>query len=402
MKLLRSLLDAQAKLYAPGGRLARLYPLYEAIDTFLYTSGTTTKSAPHARDAADLKRVMMTVVVALLPCVYMALYTPGLQANLAIARGGMPPHGWRGAVQTALGVGYDPASWLSCFVHGAIYYVPILFVTFVVGGLWEVLFACVRRHEINEGFLVTGTLFSLILPTTIPLWQVALGISFGVVIGKEVFGGVGYNIFNPALTGRAFLFFAYPAEITGDHVWVAADAVTKATPLAMSAQGGVGNVLQEATWLDSFLGFIPGSMGETSTLAILIGAAILIVTGVGSWRIMLSVAVGSALTATLLNVVGSATNPQFAMPFWWHFVVGGMAFATVFMATDPVTAPYTHRGQWIYGFLIGVLIIVVRVLNPAYPDGLLVAILLMNVFSPLIDHYVVRAHVQRRKARYGV
>ncbi len=402
MKLLRSLLDAQAKLYAPGGRLARLYPLYEAIDTFLYTSGTATRSAPHARDAADLKRVMITVVVALVPCVFMALYNTGLQANLAIASGGMPPDGWRGSVHAALGVGYDPASWLACLVHGALYYVPIVFVTFLVGGLWEVLFACVRRHEINEGFLVTGMLFSLILPATIPLWQVALGISFGVVIGKEVFGGVGYNIFNPALTGRAFLFFAYPAEISGDQVWVAADAVTKATPLAMSAQGGVGSVVQEATWLDSFLGLIPGSMGETSTLAILIGAAILILTGVGSWRIMLSVAVGSALTATLLNVIGSDTNPQFAMPFWWHFVVGGMAFATVFMATDPVTAPYTHRGQWIYGFLIGMLIIVVRVLNPAYPDGLLVAILLMNVFSPLIDHYVVRAHVQHRKARYGV
>ncbi len=402
MKLLRLLLDAQAKLYAPGGRLARLYPLYEAIDTFLYTSGTATRSAPHARDAADLKRVMITVVVALVPCVFMALYNTGLQANLAIASGGMPPDGWRGSVHAALGVGYDPASWLACLVHGALYYVPIVFVTFLVGGLWEVLFACVRRHEINEGFLVTGMLFSLILPATIPLWQVALGISFGVVIGKEVFGGVGYNIFNPALTGRAFLFFAYPAEISGDQVWVAADAVTKATPLAMSAQGGVGSVVQEATWLDSFLGLIPGSMGETSTLAILIGAAILILTGVGSWRIMLSVAVGSALTATLLNVIGSDTNPQFAMPFWWHFVIGGMAFATVFMATDPVTAPYTHRGQWIYGFLIGMLIVVVRVLNPAYPDGLLVAILLMNVFSPLIDHYVVRAHVQHRKARYGV
>jgi Na+-transporting NADH:ubiquinone oxidoreductase subunit B len=402
MRPLRALLDAQAKLYAPGGRLARLYPLYEAIDTFLYTSGATTRSAPHARDAVDLKRVMITVVVALVPCVFMALYNTGLQANLAIVSGGMPPGGWRGAVHTALGVGYDPASWLACLVHGALYYVPILFVTFLVGGLWEVLFACVRRHEINEGFLVTGMLFSLILPATIPLWQVALGISFGVVLGKEVFGGVGYNIFNPALTGRAFLFFAYPAEISGDRVWVAADAVTKATPLAMSAQGGVGNVLQEATWLDSFLGLIPGSMGETSTLAILIGAAILVLTGVGSWRIMLSVAVGAALTATLLNVIGSDTNPQFAMPFWWHFVVGGMAFATVFMATDPVSAPYTRQGHWIYGFLIGFLIIVVRVLNPAYPDGLLVAILLMNVFSPLIDHYVVRAHVQRRKARYGV
>jgi Na+-transporting NADH:ubiquinone oxidoreductase subunit B len=404
VRILRRLLDrAEHSLFAPGRPLARLYRMHEALDTFLFTPGYRAgPSGPHIRDNLDLKRVMMTVVVALLPCVLMAMYNTGLQANLALHAGAVGPAGWRAALIELLGAGgYSAESVYDCFVHGAAWYLPVVVVTFAAGGLWEVLFAVVRRHELNEGFLVTGMLFPLILPATIPLWQVALGISFGVVLGKEVFGGTGYNIFNPALTGRAFLFFGYPAQISGDEVWIAADGFSGATLLAKAQEGGLGPLSDEQLWWDSFLGLIPGSMGETSTLAILFGALVLIVTGVGSWRIMLSVLLGAAATSTLLNLVGSASNAMFAIPIWWHLVIGGLAFAGVFMATDPVSAPASRTGQWLYGFLIGLLAIIVRVLNPAYPEGLLVAILLMNVFSPLIDHYVVKAHIRRRRARHA-
>ncbi|MBW2275999.1 MAG: NADH:ubiquinone reductase (Na(+)-transporting) subunit B [Deltaproteobacteria bacterium] len=402
MGLLRSFLDHTERLTAKGARFERLYPVHESMATLFYSSARRTAGGPHVRDAADLKRVMITVFVALLPCAAMAMYNTGLQANIALEVGAVGPDGWRAWLLEVVGAGgYDHDSVFDCVAHGAVYYLPVLIVTFVVGLLWEVLFAVVRRHEVNEGFFVTGMLFPLILPATIPLWQVALGISFGVVIGKELFGGTGYNVFNPALVARAFLFFGYPAQISGDQVWIAADGTSGATLLAQAQEAGMTPLAEGSMWWDAFIGTIPGSMGETSTLAILFGALVLIVTGVGSWRIMFAVALGGIGGASLLNWVGSDLNPMFAVPFWWHFVMGGMAFAAVFMATDPVTAPFTRVGQWIYGFLIGILIIVVRVLNPAYPDGLLVAILLMNVFAPLIDHYVVRAHIRKRGARYA-
>ena len=401
--MMKFLLDFLEKKGAEikAGPLKRLYPAHEAIESFLFTEGKTTKGNTHVRDAVDLKRVMFTVVVALIPAVFMAMYNTGYQANLAMDMGAQGPEGWRAWVIDVLGVGYSAEDGLACFVHGALYFLPVLIVTFAVGGTWELVFAAVRRHEVNEGFLVTGFLFPLILPATIPLWQVALGISFGVVLGKEVFGGTGYNIFNPALLSRALLFFGYPAEISGDKVWIAADGISGATLLAKAQEGGMDSMMNGTEWTNAFLGFIPGSMGETSTLAILIGAFILLVTRVASWRIMLSVVLGTVVASVILNTVGSETNQMFAIPFYWHFVIGGMAFATVFMATDPVTAPASKKGQLIYGFLIGILLIVVRVLNPAYPEGLLVAILLMNIFSPLIDHYVVRAHIKRRRARYA-
>jgi Na+-transporting NADH:ubiquinone oxidoreductase subunit B len=402
MNSIGKLLTKWRPSFEKGGALERFYPLYEAMDTFFFATSRPATGTVHVRDAADLKRVMITVFVALMPCAVMAMYNTGLQANLAIEAGGIALDSWRTDLISALDAGMSSTSITDCVMHGAVYYLPVLIVTFAVGLGWEVLFAVVRGHEVNEGFFVTGMLFPLILPATIPLWQVALGISFGVVIGKEVFGGTGYNILNPALTARAFLFFGYPAQITGDGVWVPAqtvDVVGGATPLARAAEVGIGGLSADHTWLDAFWGFIPGSMGETSTLACLIGAVILLWTGVASWRIMLSVLVGTIAASSLLNWIGSDTNPQFAIPFWWHFAVGGLAFATVFMATDPVTAPYTRKAQYIYGFLIGILVIVVRVLNPAYPDGLLVAILLMNLFGPLIDHYVVRAHVNKRRAR---
>ena len=405
MKFLRNLLDKQAKLFEKGGKLEKLYPLWEANDTFLFTPGEVTKHASHARDGLDLKRMMMTVVVALGGCLYMALYNTGYQANLAISQGAAPLATWQTQAMGALGLGFDPGNVWVCMVHGALYFVPVFLVTFGVGGIWEVVFAVIRKHEVNEGFLVTGFLFPLILPPNIPLWQVALGISFGVVIGKEVFGGTGFNILNPALAARAFLFFAYPAEITGDQVWIAAvtavDGVSGATWLANAVEGGQAAVAQGVTWWDAFVGFIPGSMGETSALACLAGGLLLIFTGVGSWRIMLSVVLGTIAMTMVLNGVGSSTNPFFDVPFWWHFVLGGWAFGMVYMATDPVSAPVANKGASIYGFLIGVLAVLIRVVNPAYPEGMMLAILLMNVFAPVIDHFVVRANIKRRKARYA-
>ena len=405
MKTLRRLLDSQAHHFEPGGKLAKLYPLWEAQDTFLYTPGQVTAGPSHVRDAIDLKRMMMTVVIALAGCIYMALHNTGYQANLAIAGGAVPPDTWHTGAMRALGLGFGPDDLLSCLVHGGLYYLPILVVTFAVGGLWEVLFAVVRKHEVNEGFLVTGMLFPLILPPTIPLWQVALGISFGIVVGKEIFGGTGMNVLNPALVARAFVFFAYPAQMSGDAIWIAADttsdAVSGATALAQATLGGTVGLAAGADWWETFLGFVPGSMGETSTLACLAGAALLVFTGIGSWRVMASVTIGTVLMAWILNTVGSATNPFFDVSPAWHLVLGGWAFGMVYMATDPVSAPSSLGGHYVYGFLIGVLVVLIRVVNPAYPEGMMLAILFMNLFAPLIDYFAIQANVRRRRARYA-
>ncbi|HXV61912.1 MAG TPA: NADH:ubiquinone reductase (Na(+)-transporting) subunit B [Vicinamibacteria bacterium] len=405
MRFLRTLLDKQEKLFSKGGRLERLHPLHEAGDTFLFTPGKTTDGASHIRDALDLKRTMMVVVASLAGTVFMAFYNTGFQANLAISKGALPLDNWQTAAMETLALGFDPSSFLASFVHGGLYYVPVLVTTFAVGGGWEVVFAAVRRHEVNEGFLVTGMLFPLILPPTIPLWEVALGISFGVVVGKEIFGGTGYNILNPALVARAFVFFAYPAQMSGDDVWIAAqtstDGVSGATWLAAAALQGQSALTAGLDWWDAFWGLVPGSMGETSFLACLFGALVLIVTGIGSWRIIVSVTAGTVAASLLLNVIGSETNPFFDVPFWWHFVLGGWAFGTVFMATEPVTAPGTEGGRLVYGFLIGVLVVLIRVVNPAYPEGMMLAILFMNVFAPLIDHFAIRANVRRRRSRYA-
>ncbi len=404
---MRAILDKLEQHFKPGGRLERLYPLYEAADTFLYTPGTSTRDASHVRDGLDVKRMMVTVVVALLPCVAMALYNTGYQANLAISMGAQPLDTWQTTLLRQAGFGsFDPSDILGCVLHGALYYLPVLLVTFAVGGNCEALFSIVRKHEINEGFLVTGMLFPLVLPPTIPLWQVAVGIAFGVIVGKEIFGGTGMNIFNPALMSRAFLFFAYPAQISGDQVWIAADTsidgTSGATWLANAAVAGpealTGGTL---SWMDAFLGLVPGSMGETSTLACLIGAAILIASGIGSWRIMLAGTVGSFLMVQILNTVGSTTNPLLDVPFEWHLVLGGWAFGLVFMATDPVSAAHTNKGRYIYGFLIGVLAILIRVINPAFPEGMMLAILFMNMFASLIDHFVIQANIKQRRARYA-
>jgi len=399
MKFLRDLLDKQEEMMKPGAKLEQLYPLHEATDTFFFTPDKVTNTGAHVRDALDLKRMMITVVIALIPCVLMAMYNSGLQANLAISNGLGDPAGWRGSVVEWLGLGFSPESILSCIVHGALFYIPVLLVTFIVGGNIEALFAIVRKHEINEGFLVTGMLFPLILPPTIPLWQVAIGIAFGVIIGKEVFGGTGMNILNVALTARAFLFFAYPAEISGDLVWVAADNYSGPTLLAASAIGG-SQALGDYSWMDAFLGFIPGSMGETSTLACIFGAVILLATKVANWRTMLGAFIGSLVIAVFFNMIaGFMDNPFFEIPIWWHVVLGGWAFGVVFMATDPVSSSFTDTGKWFYGFGIGALAIMIRVVNPAYPEGVMLAILFMNVFASTIDHFVVEANIKRRLAR---
>lgn len=406
MKALRRRLDRIAPHFEKGGRFERYYPLWEAADTFFYTPAKVTQGAAHVRDALDLKRMMMIVVIATLPCVYMAMFNTGLQANLAIDPAKVAQlEGWRFDVIRWLGVGFSPASWSANVIHGALYFLPLYVVTMVVGLAWEVLFAVVRKVEVNEGFFVTGMLFPLILPPTTPLWQAALGISFGVVLAKEVFGGTGMNFINPALASRAFLFFAYPAAISGDRVWtavppaLAVDGFSGATVLAQirGADGpfeGLG-----LSWWNAFIGLEPGSMGETSALACLIGALIIAFTGVGSWRTMVAMALGTVGMTLVFNAVGSATNPWFAVPFWWHMVLGGWAFAMAFMATDPVTAPFSDAGKWVYGILIGALVVLIRVMNPAYPESVMLVILFMNVMAPLVDHGFVRANVRRRERR---
>lgn len=402
MKFLRNFLDKQHANFGKGGKLSRFYAVYEMVDTFLYTPGEVTRESSHVRDSLDLKRLMVTVIIALIPCIFFAMYNTGLQANVAISRIGVSSaSGWRADVIAFLGSGYDPGSFWANLVHGALYFLPLLIVSYVIGGIWETLFAVIRGHEINEGFLVTGMLFPLILPPTIPFWQAALGITFGVVVGKELFGGVGRNFLNPALTGRAFLFFAYPAEISGDSVWVAIDGYSHATPLSVAASGGVEALEKSITWMDAFLGFIPGSLGETSTLACLIGAVILIVTGIGSWRSMLSVLIGAMALAFLFNSIGSSTNSMFSLTPAWHLVLGGYAFGLVFMVTDPVSSAMTRTGQWIYGVLIGFMVILIRVVNPAFPEGMMLAILFGNVWAPVIDYYVVKANIKRRMQRNG-
>lgn len=397
MKFLRDILDSQHKNFAHGGKLEKFYPLYEMIDTFIYSPGDVTEGQTHVRDGIDLKRTMVTVAMALMPCILFGIFNVGYQANMVLAGGEGTIEGWRGAILSALGVVHDPHNFLSNIIIGLLYFVPIFLVTNIVGGFWEALFATVRKHEINEGFLVTGLLFPLILPPTIPLWQVAVGISFGVLVGKEIFGGTGKNFLNIALLSRAYLYFAHPGQISGDAVWYAVDGFTGATALGQAALGGAGAI--NFSWLEAFIGIIPGSIGETSTIACLLGAGLLISSGIGSWRIMLSVVLGMVGFTILLNLVGSETNAMFTLGPAWHLVLGGFAFGTVFMATDPVTASMTMKGQWFYGALIGVMTVLVRVINPAFPEGIMLAILFANSFAPLIDYFVVNANIKRRELR---
>ncbi|MHC2068110.1 NADH:ubiquinone reductase (Na(+)-transporting) subunit B [Bremerella sp. T1] len=410
MKFLRGMLDKVEPMFLEGGKLERLYPLYEAADTFLYTPPDRAKGLTHVRDGLDLKRTMIFVVLSLIPCIYMALWNTGYQANLQIAAGAQPTADWHETLFEMTGLAHDPSSWISNIVLGTIFFLPVYIVTMSVGGTIELIFSIVRKHEINEGFLVSGMLFPLILPPTIPLWQVAVGIGFGILVGKEVFGGTGKNFLNPALTARAFLYFAYATDITGEKVWTAVspDGFSGATTLGVAASSPTGTTMAEAvqqvdahgiTWMGAFMGWIQGSMGETSTFACLLGAAFLIATGIGSWRIMAGCVIGAMGLSGIFMLASS--DVLLGMPPWWHLVIGGFAFGTVFMATDPVSAAMTRTGKWFYGILIGVVTILIRVVSPAFPEGIMLAILFGNVMAPLIDYFVLQANINRRKARYA-
>ncbi len=399
MKLLRNLLDSVEPHFHKGGKLEKWYALYEATDTLLFQPNDVTKTTAHVRDGIDLKRVMIMVWLCVFPAMFYGMYNLGFQANTYLtAIGADSIEGWHGVVIGLL-AGHDAASVWDNFVYGAVFFLPIYITVFAVGGFWEVLFAVKRGHEINEGFFVTSILFALTCPPSLPLWQAALGISFGVVLGKEVFGGTGKNFLNPALTGRAFLFFAYPASMSGDAVWTAVDGFTGATALSVAAQQGMEVLNSQLTWLDAFFGQMQGSIGETSTLALIIGGVVLLATGIASWRIVVGTLLGTVATVLIYNAIGSDTNPMFEMPFWWHMVLGGYAFGLFFMTTDPVSASMTNAGRWWFGALIGFMVVTIRVVNPAYPEGMMLAILFANLFAPLIDHFVVQSNIKRRLAR---
>ena len=398
--MLRKILDDMAPDFEKGGKHHKWYALYEAVDTIFYMPSTRTSAAAHVRDGIDLKRIMITVWACTFPAMFFGMWNLGFQANTFIAATpGVDGSGDWHEIFISLLAGHDPNSWWDNFWYGAVYFIPIYAVTFIVGGFWEVLFAMVRGHEINEGFFVTSILFALACPPNLPLWMVALGISFGIVIGKEVFGGTGKNFLNPALTGRAFLYFAYPAAMSGDAVWTAVDGFTGATMLSVAAQEGMAAVQNQMTWWDGFFGVMQGSVGETSTFCILLGGFALAVMRIASWRIIVGTFIGMAATATLFNLIGSDSNPMFQMNAAWHLVLGGFAFGMIFMATDPVSASMTHAGRWWFGILIGFMCVVIRVANPAFPEGMMLAILFANLFAPLIDHFVVQANVKRRHAR---
>lgn len=410
---LKHLLEKMEPAFLPGGKFEKWYALYEATATFLYTPGTVTKGASHVRDAIDSKRMMVLVWLALFPAMFYGMYNVGLQSFSALHVGDFAhnialnvTNDWHFALANALGILSPDAGVGAKMALGAIFFLPIYITIFLVGGFWEVLFAMVRKHEVNEGFFVTSILLALIVPPTLPLWQAALAATFGVVVAKEVFGGVGRNFINPALAGRAFLFFAYPGQISGDLVWTAADGYSGATALSQWAQGGQAALKHVSTgqpihWMDAFLGSIPGSIGETSTLALIIGGCVIVFARIASWRIIAGVLIGMIATSSLFNWIGSTTNPMFAMPWYWHLVLGGFALGTIFMATDPVSASFTNKGKWWYGALIGVMCVLIRVVNPAYPEGMMLAILFANLFAPLFDYAVVQANIKRRRVRNG-
>jgi len=389
--------------FEAGGKFEKFYALYEAAATIFYTPGKVNKANTHVKDSIDLKRIMIMVWAATFPAMFFGMYNIGAQAHDAILAGaGTLPDIWQAALFTMLGGSMDASTgWFGMMFYGACFFVPIYATTFIVGGFWEVLFASVRKHEINEGFFVTSVLFSLTLPATIPLWQVALGITFGIVIAKEIFGGTGRNFLNPALSGRAFLYFAYPAQISGDQVWVAADGYSGATWLTQAANG----VLEytNENFLQAFLGNIPGSAGEVSTLMILIGGLFIMYMGIANWRIVAGVGLGAAGFGLLLNLIGGgdSSNEMMNMPWYFHFVIGGLAFGMFFMATDPVSAAFTTTGKWLYGIFIGFMTVFIRALNPAFPEGIMLAILFANLWAPLFDYFVAQSNIKRRIARVG-
>ncbi|MDH2274408.1 NADH:ubiquinone reductase (Na(+)-transporting) subunit B [Moraxella porci] len=401
MKFIHNIFDRMEPSFTKGGKYEKYYAVFEMFDTFFRQPSSQTYSASHVRDGIDLKRIMITVWLCTFPVMFWGMYNVGFQALTAIQQMGITPDGWRTIITDM--AGYDPNSIWASFVYGAMQFLPIYAVTFAVGILWEIIFAVVRGHEVNEGFFVTSVLFALSLPPDIPLWQVALGISFGVVVAKEVFGGTGKNFLNPALAGRAFLYFAYPAYMSGDAIWTAVDGFSGATPLGLAAMGVTPDQFVDAygntiTWMDAFLGNMQGSIGEVSTLAILIGMIGLLWTRIASWRVIAGSVIGLVVTAFIFNLIGGE-NPMMSLPAHWHLVIGGFMFGAVFMATDPVSAAHTNTGRWCYGLLIGFMTVVIRVVNPAFPEGIMLAILFANLFAPLFDYFVTQANIKRQTAR---
>jgi Na+-transporting NADH:ubiquinone oxidoreductase subunit B len=385
--------------FEKGGKFETWYALYEAVATGLFTPGKVNKGQTHIRDSMDLKRIMISVWLAVFPAMFWGMYNIGFQAADALAAGYALSDNWQVGLFEMLGGSLSAESgWFSKMCYGAVFFLPIYATVFVVGGFWEVLFASVRKHEVNEGFFVSSVLFSLILPATIPLWQAAIGITFGIVIAKEIFGGTGKNFLNPALAGRAFLYFAYPTDISGGSVWVAVDGYSGATTLSAASQG-LNDYTIGTDWWNAFLGYIPGSVGEVSTVMVLLGGAYILYKGIASWRIVLGVFTGMVLTSMLFNAIGSNTNAMFAMPWYWHLVSGGFAFGMMFMATDPVTAAFTNKGKYWYGAMIGLMVVLIRVVNPAFPEGMMLAILFANLFAPLLDYFMAQENIKRRLAR---
>ena len=393
MGWLRNFLDKISPQFKDGGSLERFAPIFEATDTILFSTDDRTESGPHIRDSVDIKRVMILVVIALIPCYIFGAINVGYQRALT--------HGLN-------------TTWFDNLVTGTIAIGPIILVTFISGAFWELLFGVVRKHPISEGFLVTCALIPLTLPPSIPLWQVAVATTFGIVIGKEIFGGVGMNIFNPALTARAFLYFTYPADISGDKVWaLSPDGYSGPTALSIPAGQTNTNAIElldkassdlvfDYSWINMFMGWIPGSIGETNKWIILLGAFFLILVGITSWRVMLGSVLGMTTMALIMNLLSPySTNAMLTIPPHYHFVMGSFLFGTVFMATEPVTGAHTNKGRWIYGILIGMLTVIIRSINPAYPEGIMLAILLMNAFAPLIDYFVVQINIKKRLSRYA-
>lgn len=390
IKFLRKILDANAHRFENNGVLEKLYPLYEATDTILFSTDEVTKSGPHIRDSIDIKRVMILVVIALIPLYIFGAMNVGVQNGIAM--------------------GVERTNWEQ-FWYGFDKIIPIIIIAFITGAFWEILFAVVRKHPISEGFLVTCALIPLVMPASIPLWQVSIATSFGIVIGKEIFGGVGMNIFNPALVARAFLFFTYPGRISGDKVWVIGpDGYSGATALSVPAaevnQHAVsllnGVTQFDYSWWNMLVGWIPGSIGETSKLLIIMGAIFLAITKIANWRVMAGSLIGLGVTAYLSNLMAPfSSNTMLSLPAHYHLVMGGFLFGMAFMATEPVTGCHTNQGRWVYGILFGMLTVIVRAINPAYPEGTMLAILLLNAFAPLIDWFVIQSNIKRRVARHA-
>ena len=402
MKVIRNFFDNQKPNFSPGGKREKYFPLYDVFENLFFLSKNKTTNPIHVRDAIDIQRVMAIVWISTFPAMFFGMYNIGSQSLEYLSLINSQNTGdWHHYLINP--VGYNPDNFINKFWFGAMYFIPIYAVTFIVGFAWEMLFAIIRKHEINEGFFVSSVLFALSCPPDIPLWQAALGITFGIVIGKEIFGGTGKNFLNPALTGRAFLYFAYPSQLSGDKVWVSGitdngivpNGYSGATPLGLAAENGVIGIEERYTWSQSFFGAIPGSVGETSLIAIALGAMILLMTRIASYRIILGTLLGMFVMSSIFNQIDS-DNPMFSIPFYWHLVIGSFAFGLIFMATEPVSGSATNTGRWIYGFVIGVTVILIRVINPAFPEGMMLAILFGNLLAPVIDHLVVSSNIKKR------